>query len=142
MTAVTSHHSERKAFQGHDPREKAGILNDQFSSASTVENGTETSDLGPSFIPDLPDINVTPKGVEKLLSGLNPHKASGPDELPTRLQRATSEQITPVLTLVFQASLHQGTTPSDWNKATVTPIFKKRDKSKPSNYRPVSLTSL
>ena len=42
---------------------------------------------------------------------------------------------------VLQASLHQGTTPSDWNKATVTPIFKKGDKSKPPNYRPVSFTS-
>ena len=133
---------KKEGIPRDDPREKADILNDQFSSVFTKENGTETPDLGPSVIPDLPNINVTPKGVEKLLSGLNPHKASGPDELPTRLLRETSEQITPALTLVFQASLHQGTTPSDWNKATVTPIFKKGDKSKPSNYRPVSLTSV
>jgi len=30
----------------------------------------------------------------------------------------------------------------DWRKASVTPVFKKRKKEDPGNYRPVSLTSI
>ena len=50
--------------------------------------------------------------------------------------------ITPALTLIFHASLEQGKIPDEWKTANVAPIFKKGDKSKPSNYRPVSLTSI
>ena len=32
--------------------------------------------------------------------------------------------------------------PQDWKKATVSPLFKKGNKTKPENYRPVSLTSI
>jgi hypothetical protein len=32
--------------------------------------------------------------------------------------------------------------PEDWKNANIVPIFKKWDRSKPSNYRPVSLTSV
>ena len=50
--------------------------------------------------------------------------------------------ITPALTLIFQASLEQGQISNEWKTANVAPIFKKGDKSKPSNYRLVSLTSI
>ena len=49
---------------------------------------------------------------------------------------------TTALTLIYQASLEQGQIPNDWNTANVAPIFKNGDQSKPSNYRPVSLTSI
>ena len=48
----------------------------------------------------------------------------------------------PFNTLIFTASLQQGKIPQDWKKALVTPIFKKGDQTNPTNYRPVSLTSI
>jgi hypothetical protein len=45
------------------------------------------------------------------------------------------------LTEIYKKSLEEGVIPKDWKKANVTPIFKKGDKKKRENYRPVSLTS-
>jgi hypothetical protein len=44
------------------------------------------------------------------------------------------------MSLFFQASVNQGSIPDEWKEANVVPIFKKGDKSKAVNYRPVSLT--
>ena len=57
-------------------------------------------------------------------------------------QKTLAEELTPTFTLFFQASLKQGTIPTDWTTANVVPIFKKRDRLQPNNYRPISLTSI
>jgi hypothetical protein len=81
-------------------------------------------------------------GVRKLLEALNPHKASGPDQISSRFLKEMSSVIAPALTLIFQASHYQCQVPTDWKQANVTPLFKKGDKTQASNYRPVSLTSI
>ena len=78
----------------------------------------------------------------KLLRGTNPHKATGPDEIPGRLLKTLSDEIVDSICLIFQASLDQGRIPTAWKQAYISPIFKKGDRHKPSNYRPVSLTSV
>ena len=42
----------------------------------------------------------------------------------------------------FSATLNLNTVPSDWSKALITAVYKRDNKSLPSNYRPISLTSL
>ena len=42
-----------------------------------------------------------------LLNNINPHKATGPDEIPTRLMKKTAEGLVPVLITFFGASLNQ-----------------------------------
>ena len=98
--------------------------------------------MGNSPHPDIPDIIVHTPGVAKLLSELKPHKASGPDEISSKLLKECAQEIVPAFSLLFQASLSQLTIPNIWKKALVTPIFKKGDKCKPANYRPISLTSI
>ena len=44
--------------------------------------------------------------------------------------------------LLFQASLHQQSFPNIWKHANVNPIYKKGDKTCPSNYRPASVLDL
>ena len=89
-----------------------------------------------------PPIRVTHEGVSRLLSNLHPNKASGPDKLPSRFLKQFPNDLTPMLTLIYRASLDQGSVPEDWKKALVTPVFKKHDRSLAANYRPISLTCI
>ena len=43
--------------------------------------------------------------------------------------------------MIYNRSLQQGYFPARWKEANVTPIYKKEDRSSPSNYRPISLLS-
>ena len=61
--------------------------------------------------------------------------------IPLMLLREAADEIAPAITLLFQASLNQGNTPSTWRKALV-PIVKKGSKSDASHYQPISLTSV
>ena len=114
-----------------DASTKSEILNGQFSSAFTIEDTSSFPDLGTSDYPDAPEIRVHPNGVPKLLKNLKPHKATGPDDISQRFLKKIAEPLTPVLTLIFLASLNQGKAPDDWKEANVSPIFKKGDKSQP-----------
>lgn len=44
--------------------------------------------------------------------------------------------------MILEKSLKTRITPTDWKHANVTPAFKKDDKYKPVNYRPISLTCI
>ena len=88
------------------------------------------------------NIEVNWKGVHKLLKGLKTFKATGPDSIPAYILKAAADQLAPILTGLYQTSLNSGQVPSDWKDAWIVPVFKKGDKHKPANYRPVSLTSI
>ena len=55
--------------------------------------------------------------------------------------KRVAEAIIEPLTFIFNTSLNLGEVPSQWKRAIIVPIHKKKDKSKPGNYRPISLTS-
>ena len=88
------------------------------------------------------EITVDPNGVLKLLNNLKIHKAPGPDALSARVLKECSSEIAPILALIYNEALAQGTVPDDWRQANVAPIFKKGEKYDAANYRPVSLTCI
>jgi hypothetical protein len=90
----------------------------------------------------MPPIQMTSKGVQKLLAGLDPSKARGPDQLPTRVLKEAAEELAPMLTAIFQKSYDTHEVPADWKMATINAVFKKGSKTDAANYRPVSLTSV
>ena len=53
-----------------------------------------------------------------------------------------SKSLTLPLTLLFEHLFHFGCVPQPWRLAHITPVFKKGDPTLPSNYRPISLTSI
>ena len=79
----------------------------------------------------------------KLLKNINHHKAPGPDNyIPGRLLKEGAIELSPIFTLLFNSTLHQGKIPSPWKQAHVAPVHKKNSMHDPANYRPISLTSV
>lgn len=123
-------------------KDKATILNNYFTSVFTKEDESNIPPFDSSSFPDILPIDITVEGVSTLLSNLEVHKACGPDEIPTALLKNLAPIIAPALTIIFQASLCQSLIPAEWKTANIVPLFKKGNRSDPSNYRPVSLTCI
>ena len=126
-----------------DDKAKAALLNKQFVNVFSDDDDKCRNMTSPSS-PIMPEIIVTIYGVKKLLSKLNPYKASGPDLVPSRFLKEFANEISPALTLLFNASLLQGIIPGEWKEASINPIYKsgKNDRGNPENYRPISLTAV
>ena len=90
--------------------------------------------------PFMNDIVISKDGVIKLLKGLNPSKASGPNELHPRDLKELATELGPVFAHRFQQSMDTGEIPKEWSLANICPLFKKSGRSLACNYRPVSLT--
>ena len=88
----------------------------------------------------MPGIDIHVNGVAKLLRGIK--STTGPDVIPARLLKEAADQLAPILTTIYRASLQQATVPEEWKKVNIAPIFKKGDHSAASNYRPVLLASI
>ena len=97
-----------------------------------MQNQTET---------EIRNINITLELVRDKLLKLNINKSCGPDDIHPHVLQKTANAMCKPLQLIFQMSLEKGECPDDWKTANVTPIHKKGDRTDPSNYRPVSLTS-
>ena len=75
------------------------------------------------------------------LESLQEVKAAGSDDIPCSVLKECASQLAVPLCILYEASLATGKLPEDLKKAKITPIFKKGCRSKPENYKPVSLTS-
>ena len=87
-------------------------------------------------------ITFSEDGITKLLRNIKSDKSPGPEDIPARILKEVAVSVAPFLKIVFEKSLSEGRVPNDWKIANVTPIFKSGEKDDPSNYRPISLTSL
>ena len=124
------------------PAEVAEALNSQYISQFTREPTGDLLNIDGKLVPSVSDIVFTVPGIVKILSNLNPAKASGPDLIPARILKLASMEIAPILCIIFQQSYNTGQVPLYWQQASATVVFKKGDKTNPANYRPVSLTCI
>jgi len=125
-----------------DNKGKVETLNKQYDSVFTDENLEQTPQLGNSSVPSIDQLNITENGICTFLKKLDPTKANGPDQIPTRILKEAYNEIAPFLTIILRQSLITGELFEDWRQANITAIYKKGDRSQAVNYRPVSLTSI
>ena len=73
---------------------------------------------------------------------LSTRSAAGPDGIPSSLLVNCTTEFEPQLLIIFTNSLSSGVVPSSFKLAAITPVFKSGDRTAPSNYCPISLTSV
>ena len=119
------------------------ILNTQFTSVFSNDDAI-TPTMTSTRSRSMPEITITINGVKKLLEKINPHKASGPDMVSAKFLKEVATEISPALTLLFNASILQSIIPTDWKEAFINPTYKKGKNNRgiAENYRPISLTSV
>lgn len=80
----------------------------------------------------------TEEEIERALSSFKPKKSSGPDEVPLLVMKTCYESMKPAIIHLFRLFTNKGVIPQSWKCARVKPIFKKGDKTRVDNYRPIS----
>ena len=77
----------------------------------------------------MPNLNtcITINGVSNQLSKLNPHNTAGPDNHTSRILKELHSEVAPMLTDIFNSSLHVGKVPMN-GEMPVSVQLKKRGK--------------
>ena len=68
--------------------------------------------------------------------------AAGPDDLPFWFWKNFSLDLAPVITIIFNRSLIEGTVPNKWKKANILPLPKESPLETCNQLRPISLTAI
>ncbi|KAG0804167.1 hypothetical protein G6F20_012916 [Rhizopus arrhizus] len=84
----------------------------------------------------------SPATLTSLIGQLPTRKAPGADHIKAEMLKPISTDLSFILSWFFTLCWQWSYVPSLWRHAQVYPIFKKGDSSLPSNYRPISLTSI
>ncbi|XP_065675773.1 uncharacterized protein LOC136091980 [Hydra vulgaris] len=87
-----------------------------------------------------PDFNVSV--VEEYLSKLDTNKATGMKKVHPKVLKQCKSALAKTLSLMFNKSVETSKLPKLWSCANIIQLFKNGNKLDPSNYKPVSLTSV
>ena len=125
------------------PAEQAALFNAYFASVFTRDDG-DLPEFPPRVGPHIrfADVQFTPAKVSRFLCSLKSSSTSGPDGITNSFLKGIASAVAFPLSIIFQFSFNSHSLPAIWLQAFVCPIFKKGSTADPSNYRPISLTSV
>ena len=128
-----------------NPKDMSELLSEQYASVFSYTS-REQIDNPKEFFSEkegdlLSDIDFTNEDIMEAMRSFSSYASPGPDGFPSLLLKKCAGELVSPLGLMFRRCLDDGQTLEEPYTANVTPIFKRGDKGKPANYRPVSLTS-
>ncbi|KAG1554768.1 hypothetical protein G6F50_012949 [Rhizopus delemar] len=105
-------------------------------------HGSSPSGTSPSGPSSSSSYLFAPLTIHTYIGQLPTRKAPGTDHIKAEMLKPISTDLSHLLSWFFSLCCQWSYVPSLWRHAQVYPIFKKGDPSLPSNYRPISLTSV
>ncbi len=122
---------------------KAELLAETFErkSALPAETANEYSAIGGHDFAEDKFVPIRVRDVKRVLASLKTDSATGPDGLATRVLKTCAKELAYPLALVIRAVVSQGCWPRRWCEHWVVPLYKKKSRADPSNYRGVHLTA-
>ena len=134
-----------------DPIEVSNSFNKFFTSiGSSLSNNLSSQNLGNLGATSSSTNNckhslflkpMTTFDVKKYISNLEINKSTRSDCPSIKFVKLTSNLVSPIIADIFNQCIIEGVFPNSLKIAEVIPIFKKGDKTKINNYRPISLLS-
>ena len=121
------------------------MLCEEFASVfSSIFVSEDPIDPAPNQSSELQMTNITISmdRVAEAIKALDANSAMGPDGVHPMVLKSCIVAVVYPLSIIFEKSLDLGILPETWKKSSVVPIFKSKSRYDPSNYRPVSLTSI
>ena len=125
----------------YDDKEKAEILQRQFLSVFSPEDAT-TPILPSKVTAHIENMSIPEKTVLDKLKSINVNKSIGPDDIHPRILFELADLLLAPITTLLNRSIQGEELPADWKLQFVSPIYKKGQRSRAENYRPISLTCI
>ncbi len=80
--------------------------------------------------------------VENLIHKLDMNKATGCDQIPPKMVKLCSKELSKTLTELVNNAFKQNIFPDKMKRTDISPIFRKQDDMIKNNYRPVNIQSV
>lgn len=128
-----------------DPSTKAELLQSQyvkvFSNPKKADIADCTSQLKPSFISSLDNLDLSESDIKEAIKELDPYSSTPDGDIPAKILKSCNDNLSYPLFLLWKSSFETGLIPGTLKIQFVTPVFKKGDQTDAANYRPISITS-
>ena len=111
--------------------EKIAVIKRSLSITENVYNGKNKLIVDNRFF-------MSPSDITECMLTLKSKNCEGFDRIPVRILRDAHEILNKPLSVLFNLIYHQKVIPDQWKMAKIIPIYKKGNKQKIENYRPIA----